>query len=388
MEQRVHVTGVGMTAFGRHLERSLRSLAEEAATAALKDADLAPDDIDVVFFSNAAAGITTGQEGIRGQTALRGLGLAGQPVFNVENACASGSSAFFLARTGLIAGTWRRALVVGAEKMYHEDRSIPFRALAGSSDLSEDEPAQGGAKSKFMTLYAEQTRRYMERSGATQEDFAQVVVQNRAAAALNPYAQQRTPVGLEEVLGSGDVEWPLTRYMCSPISDGAAALVLSADGDTARADPGVTVRASVFHSGDPNRPDDYVIRSCAAAYEMAGIGPDDLDLVELHDAAAPAELEYAEKLGLCPENGGAELLRSGATALGGRIPVNPGGGLVGRGHPIGATGEAQLIEIVLQLRGECGRRQVQGARIGLVQNAGGSIAGTTAASAIHILSRD
>jgi len=377
-----------MAPFGRFLDHPLRSLAEEAAGAALKDAGLTADDIDVIFFSNSVAGITTGQEAIRGQTALRGTGLLGKPVFNVENACASGSSAFLLARTGLLAGAWRRALVVGAEKMTHADKSIPFKALAAASDLSEiPEGTDTGGKSVFMDLYAERTREYMARSGATQEDLAAVVVKNRRHAGLNPAAQFRTPVTLEAVLASGEVAWPLTRFMCSPVSDGAAAIVLDAGEDNTTNRPAVEVLASVMASADPAEPANYVARVARMAYEAAGVGPDDIDVVELHDAASPAELEYSEALGLCPEGGGPDLLRSGATTLGGRLPINPGGGLVARGHPVGATGVAQLVEIAVQLRGEAGPRQAEGARIGLVQNAGGSVGGATAASAVHILAR-
>lgn len=388
MAERIVIRGVGMAPFGRFLDRPLRSLAEEAAEAALKDADLTADDIDVIFFSNSVAGITTGQEAIRGQTALRGTGLLGKPIFNVENACASGSSAFLLARTGLLAGAWRRALVVGAEKMIHADKSIPLRALAAASDISEiPEGTDTGGKSVFMDLYAERTREYMARSGATQHDLAAVVVKNRRHAGLNPAAQFRTPVTVEEVLASGEVAWPLTRFMCSPVSDGAAAIVLDAGDDDTTNHPSVEILASVIASADPAESANYVARVARMAYEAAGVGPDDIDVVELHDAASPAELEYSEALGLCPEGGGPDLLRSGATALGGRLPINPGGGLVARGHPVGATGVAQLVEIAVQLRGEAGPRQAEGARIGLVQNAGGSVGGATAASAVHILAR-
>jgi acetyl-CoA acetyltransferase len=384
----VVVRGVGVVPFGRQLSRSLRSLAEEAALGALSDAGLAAHDIDVVFFANSLAGLTTGQEAIRGQTALRGSGLLGKPIFNVENACASGSSAFVLARSGLLAGLWRRALVVGAEKMFHADKSVPYRALAAAADLSEanNGPASGAAKSIFMELYAEQIRHYMERSGATRDDFAGVVVKNRRHAAANPIAQFRSTVTTSQVLESGEVAWPLTRFMCSPISDGAAALVLTAGGDGATA-PLVEVRSSQLLSSDLEPGSDDVATVARRAFEEAAIGPEDVDVVELHDAAAPAELEHSESLGLCPSGGGPELFRSGATGAGGRIPINPGGGLVGRGHPVGATGVAQLAEIALQLRGTANGRQVEGARVGLVQNAGGAIAGRSAASSVHILVR-
>jgi acetyl-CoA acetyltransferase len=388
-EPKLLVTGVGAAPFGRHLDRSLRSLAEEAATGALKDAGLIPDDIDVVFFSNSVAGIVTGQEAIRGQTALRGLGLLGRPIFNVENACASGSSAFILARNGLGTGTWRTALIVGAEKMVHEDRTIPFKALAAASDLSDRGDEDTGGKSVFMDLYAARTRSYMEASGATQEDFAGIVVKNRQNAVANPVAQFRKPTTVEQVLGSGDVAWPLTKFMCSPVSDGAAALVLQAadDGRVADDRPAVESVTSKLTAGDPTDPHGYLARLAAAVYEEAGLGPDDVDVVELHDAAAPAELQYSEALGLCPPGEGPRLFRDGATRIGGRLPINPGGGLVARGHPVGATGVAQLVEIVTQLRGQADGRQVEGARIGLVQNAGGDVGGVSAASAVHLLIR-
>lgn len=389
MGTRLWVTGVGAVVFGRHLDRTLRSLSEEAAMAAVKDSGLSVDEIDVVFFSNSVAGIVTGQEAIRGQTSLRGTGLLGKAIFNVENACASGSSAFILARNGLLAGMWRTALVVGAEKMVHTDRSIPFKALAAASDLSDRSEADPGAKSVFMDLYAERTRDYMERSGATQDDFAGIVVKDRANAALNPIAQYRSPTTKDEVLQSGEVVWPLTKFMCSPVSDGAAALVLTASDREPPSGGGAPVEslASQLYSADPLGDEDYVGRVATAAYAQAGVGPEEIDVVELHDAAAPAELQYAEALKLCPPGGAPELFRSGATALGGRIPINPSGGLVARGHPVGATGVAQIMEIVMQLRGDAGARQVEGARFGLVQNAGGDVGGTSAASAVHILTR-
>src|SRR5581483_5335569 len=300
---RVVVEGVGAAPFGKHLHRSLRDLAEEAAVEALKDAGVTADDVDAVFFSNSVAGIVTGQEAIRGQTALRGTGLLGKPVFNVENACASGSSAFLLARNGILAGTWQTVLVVGAEKMFHEDRIVPYRALASAADLSDlPEEAASGASPVFMELYAERTRGYMERTGATAADFAEVVVKARAHAAGNPIAQYRGQVTADEVLTSGDVVPPLTKFMCSPISDGAAAVVLSS---AKAAEPGPIVQVEVLasqlvtgnplHDGDPAG---YVAEAARRAYEEAGVGPGEVDVVALHDAAAPAELEYSEALGL------------------------------------------------------------------------------------------
>ena len=237
-----------------------------------------------------------------------------------------------------------------------------------------------------MEIYAEKVKKYMKATGATQQDFAWLVVKNHEHAALNPLAQYRNHVTEQEVLDSGEVAWPLTRFMCSPIGDGAAALVLTAEPAGARA---VGVLGSAFSSGDPDHDNGEhhpgVARAANAAYEQAGIGPDDVDLAEVHDAAAPAEMESYESLGFAPAGEGLRLVRQRATALGGPLPVNTSGGLVSRGHPVGVTGIAQLAEIVEQLRGEAGPRQVVGARVGVVQNAGGDLGGVSAASAVHVL---
>ena len=383
----VSIIGSGMTVFAKHTERTLRDLAEEAVAKTCADAGVTPADIDAVFVSNSVAGIVTGQESIRGQTMLRGLEVMGKPIFNVENACASGSTAFFLGRQGIQAGAWETVLVLGVEKMAHADRAVTYTALASAADLGQLEGTAAPDQSLFMAIYAEKVKAYMAATGATVEDFAWLVVKNHDHAALNPVAQYRNPVTIEEVLDSGEVVAPLTRFMCSPIGDGAAALVLSGSPGDGRA---VRVLASALTSGDPahdgrdHRPG--IVRAATAAYEQAGVSPDDIDVAEVHDAAAPAEVESYECIGLVPEGDGIKLVRERATALGGPIPVNTSGGLISRGHPIGVTGIAQLAEIVEQLRGEAGRRQVAGARVGLVQNAGGDLGGVSAASAVHILS--
>jgi acetyl-CoA acetyltransferase len=229
----------------------------------------------------------------------------------------------------------------------------------------------------------------MAHTGATQEDFAWLVVKNHEHASMNPLAQYRNRLTIEQVLESGEVAWPLTRYMCSPIGDGAAALVLSADAGITRRPRDVISIGSGFCSGDPvgdaGEHTPAVRRAARQAYEQAGIGPDEIDLAEVHDAAAPAEIDSYEGLGLAADGDGLSLVRDHATALGGRVPVNTSGGLVSRGHPVGATGVAQLVELVEQLRGEAGARQVSGARIGVAQNAGGDVGGVSAASAVHVL---
>jgi acetyl-CoA acetyltransferase len=384
-----------MTPFGKFDSATVRSLATAAVAEALADAGVGADAVGVVFFANAVAGLITGQELIRGQQALRHSGLLGAPIVNVENACASASTAFSLAVGAVASGSVDVALAVGAEKMTHPDKQRAFDAIGTAVDLEAlaELRARVGAgvgdKSFFMDLYASLSRAYMQSSGATVEDFAQVAVKSHDHAALNPRAQFRRPVTSAEVLASRVIADPLTLLMCSPVGDGAAALlVASADYAQHLGVPGVAVRASVLLSGtdraagEPNA----VERAARRAYETAGVGPEDVDVVEVHDAAAPAELIAYEDLGLCERGDGPKLLASGETRLGGRHVVNPSGGLLSKGHPIGATGCAQLVELADQLRGRCGDRQVSGARIALAENAGGFLSSDNAATVVTVLS--
>jgi acetyl-CoA acyltransferase len=395
----VLIAGVGMTHFGKFLDRGLRSLATEAVAEALADSAVSADEVGMVFFGNATAGLVTGQEMIRGQSALRHTGLLGKPLVNVENACASGSTAAHLASLAVASGAVDVAIAVGAEKMTHPDKAVTFRAFGAGVDLEtlreglddsspeglEDQLTGGGTKSNFMDLYAEMARQYMENSGASAHDFAQVAVKSHKFASLNPKAQYRERVTADEVLASRAVAPPLTLLMCSPVGDGAAAIVFCSKEVAAKKDTGrVRVRASVLLSGT-EQPPTALERAIAEAYDKASLGPEDLDVVELHDAAAPAELMYYEELGLCAPGDGAKLLQSGDTDLGGRVPVNTSGGLLSKGHPVGATGCAQLVELTNQLRGRAGDRQAEGARVGLAQNGGGSLGTDAAAMSVTIL---
>jgi acetyl-CoA acetyltransferase len=284
------------------------------------------------------------------------------------------------------------ALVVGAEKLSHPDKAVSLQAYARAVDLEEPLPEHVGAGggSIFMDIYAEKTRKYMRQTGATPEDFAQIVVKSRAAAALNPLAQFRTAMTVAQVLGARTVSEPLTLPMCSPIGDGAAALVLVSPARLKRmsAPAPVWIAGMAMVSGlaSPDLPN-CARRCTAAVYERSGIGAGDLHVVELHDASAPAELIHYENLGLCGEGQGAALLRSGATAVGKRISVNPSGGLLSRGHPIGASGVAQIHELVLQLRDRAGGRQRPGAKVALAENNGGQIGADSAvgiATVLHV----
>jgi acetyl-CoA acetyltransferase len=396
----VLVAGAGMTRFAKSA-RSLRDLAGEAVRDALADAGVDVGAVEAAYVGNAVAGLVTGQEMIRGQVMLRPLGIEGIPIFNVENACASASSALHLGWQAVAAGTHDVVLCLGAEKLSHEDKSVAMNAIGTAVDIeaqAEMAEALGGgdharSRSFFMDIYAGMARAYMETSGATTRDFARVVVKNQHNGARNPRAQYGAELSVDDVLGSRTVVDPLTLLMCSPISDGAAAVVIVSERVAARLGArGPRIRASVVVSGNRHDKADPLAGSAAraarAAFEQAGLGPEDLDCAEVHDASAPAELVVYEQLGLAPPGGGPELLASGRTALDGDLPVNTSGGLLSKGHPIGATGIAQVCEATWQLRGEAGARQVEGARVALTQNGGGWLEEDSAAMAVHVLSAD
>ena len=404
----VHILGVGHTKFGRHPERSVASLALEAAREALADAGLEGQRIGVVVFGNGGQGALEGQHGIRGELALHELGVAGLPVINVENACASASTAFQVACAWLEAGMADVALAVGAEKMVTADRERAFAMLGGSWDAAnvpgtlarlhamgegvvvpegEDGPPD---RSAFMDVYAGFARFHMKTFGTTKRQIAAVASKNHAHSRHNPLAHYSRAFTVDEVLAGRPVVYPFTVPMCSPVSDGAAAVVLSRKAGSSRS---VRVRAALLASGDIDRqPEAYrehVTRKLAQrVYEAAGIGPRDVSVAEVHDATAFGEIIQVENVGLCDFGEGGTLAERGVTAIGGRIPVNPSGGLESRGHPIGATGLAQVHELVLQLRGEAGPRQVEGARVGLAENGGGLLGIEEAAASMIVISKD
>jgi acetyl-CoA acyltransferase len=390
----VVVAGVGMTPFGYFLEHGIRDLAGAATAEALADASTAPSEVGFIAFSNAAGGLMTGQECIRGEAALRYTGLLGAPMVNVENACASGSSAFHLAWLQVASGQCDVALAVGAEKLSHPDKSVAFGVMSAGTDLTElpglkERWGSAPDRTVFMDIYARMARDFMERTGATKEDFARVAVKSHRAAALNAKAQFRKEVSVEQVLGSREIADPLHLMMCSPIGDGAAALVLMTEQAAERKGlDTVRVRASVLATGlgDVDGPS-AAHRAAYRAYEMSTIGPQDLHVVEVHDATASAELALYEDLGLCRHGEAVPFLRSGATELGGSVPVNAGGGLMSRGHPIGATGCAQLVELVDQLRHRAGPRQREGAQTAMAENGGGWLGRDAAVAVVTILSR-
>jgi len=406
----VAIAGAGMTNFGKFLDRSMKDLAREAVQGALDSSGVEQSKLEVAVVGNATAGLITGQEMIRGQVALRDMGIGGIPIINTENACASSSTAFHVAWMYVASGMYDMALAVGMEKLYHEDKRRSFQAIGSAVDVEwmqqmaaqakaakengdRDNPAPeegaGEKRSMFMDFYAAFARQHMQKYGTTKEQYARVAVKNHYHGSLNPHAQYREVYSLEDVLASPPVAEPLTRLMCSPIGDGAAAAVLvSAEKAKQFTSKPVFVRASVLGSGSDRGPGDPDIttRIARKAYDMAGVGPEDLNVVECHDASAPAELVLYEELGLCPPGEGGKLIDSKATYFDGPIPVNTSGGLISKGHPIGATGVAQIYEIWTQLRGEAGDRQVRKPKVGLTENGGGMVKGEAAALSVHILS--
>jgi acetyl-CoA acetyltransferase len=403
--EEVAVIGVGMTRFGKHLDKGIKDLVREAAEAAIRDAGVDRKDIQAAYVGNAVAGLMTGQEMIRGQVTLTSMGIEGIPIFNVESACASSSSAFHLGWAAVRSGLYDTVLVVGFEKLYDRDKKKSFMALGTAVDLemcleyfrnaeavfAKGEKilheGSGEKRSIFMDMYAWMTRRYMELYGLTQEHFARLSVKAHKNGAFNPHAQYQEAVTLEQVLRSGDVAYPLTRMMCSPIGDGAAAAVLSGGSEAARhTTRPVWVAASVVGSGKiTNDPDDTLTRRLAPkAYEAAGIGPEDIDVIEVHDATSPAEIMDLVELGICPGEEAPKWIDEGALEIEGRMPSNPSGGLVTKGHPVGATGCAQIYEIVRQLRGECGKRQVRDPKTGMTHNGGGIIGIDASSMTLHV----
>jgi acetyl-CoA acetyltransferase len=385
------ITGVGMTAFGRFHERSLKNLAREAVGSAIADANTSLDDIQAVFFSNALAGVMLGQECIRGETICYDLGMGNVSVVNVENACASAGTALHLAAQSVASGQYDTVLALGAEKMYSTDRSRPFRALWGALDVEDvplPEPGVTLDRSPFIDVYAERARTLMRDRGVTIEGLARLARKAWHNGVLNDKAQRRKPRSVEEILASRPLVEPLTVEMCALTGDGAAAAVVSSPGSAQDSGRSVHIIGSQVRSLAAKPGDRSAARSASeAAYEQAGTGPGDVDIAEVHDATAPGEMLSWVGTGLCAPGDEEKWAQTGHTERDGDLPINVSGGLMARGHPVGASGLGQVYELVRQLRGEAGRSQVRPSAVALAHVGGGVIRGETAVSCVHLLTR-
>jgi len=409
----IYIVGVGMTPFGRLLEYSVYDMVGKAVTAALTDAGCPSHEIGSAYYATMTNGLFQGQTAIPGPIAMRRLGIQSIPVFTLENACASGSSAFNLATLALRAGSCDIALAVGVEKMNIPDKAKMFSAFDGGWDVSTVEqnketllamgkgitPPPGTVSERpysvFMDVYAAICRNHMERYGTTQRQIAAVAAKNHQHSVHNPLAQFRDAYSIEQVLASPPICYPLTTLMCSPISDGAAAVVLCNAAGLKKLsgakDRAIRVLASVVQTGSDRSLDEphKIVAHLAAkkAYEIAGVAPADVSVAEVHDASAIGEILNAESLMLVPFGEGGPAAERGDFTVGGRIPINPSGGLESKGHPIAATGLGQIHELVTQLRGEAGLRQVDNARIAIQENGGGLYGIEEAVVVVNILAK-
>lgn len=364
----VYIIGVGNTPCGRYPDKPAHILGREAAWAAIKDSEIHPRKIEIAFCGHVYQGMGVGQR------ILKEIGLVGQPTINVEGACGSGTLSFWEAWRTISYGQYDIALAMGVENL--------SRILSGGPLPLEEDDLEVSMGMGMPGLYAIRAKKYMEEYGATMEDLAKVVVKSRYHASLNPDAQYRKTTTIEEVLNAPMIADPLTRNMCCPVGDAAAAAVLCSEErvkELAKKTP-IKVLGCIAQSGKYTSsegltcdPSENVSRTSKMAYEMAGLGPEDMDVAEIHDAFSIAEFIVTESLGFCEKGEGARLSTDESTWVGGdKVAVNPSGGLLSRGHPVGATGLIQTGEIVRHLRGEAGKRQVPDAKVGIIETMGGA----------------
>lgn len=374
---KVYVIGTGMIPFGKYPEKTLADLGWPAVREAVLESRIKIDDIGAVYCGTALGGM------LAGQRVMKALGATGMPIINVENACSSSSSALRQAWMSVACEAHDIVVVVGVEKL---------TKLGGGTLPLEKEDWEVNQGMVMPALYAMRAQRYMHEYGLKPAELAEVSVKAHDHGALNPNAQIRKRVTLDEVMNSRPVADPFTLWHCCPTGDGAAAVVLASEKMVRKLGvKSVRVTGSEVTSGLTTNGyrdmtwAELTARGAEHAYEMAGVGPQDIDVAEIHDAFTIAELMYYEAFGFCEKGGAYAYLKSGATSLGGRTVVNPSGGLLSRGHPVGATGAAQAVEIVRQLRGDAGAHQVEGAKVGLTHATGGGVAGLDhGACSIHI----
>jgi acetyl-CoA acetyltransferase len=414
----VYVIGIACTPFGKQAERSFQDLTRQAYLDLLADCGLDADGarmIEQAWFGNCGMG-QWGQGGIRGQVAFtplveEGLFPERVPMINVEGGCATASFAFHGAWKDVLSGQAEVSLAMGVEKLVSPDDPARTAAIFATG-IDQLQPQRwhdyytrageqagkrfetGPGRTVFMDTYAMQAAWHMQHYGTTQRQIAAGAAKNHHHGSLNPKAQYRFELTVDEVLADREISFPLTRAMCSPLGDGAAAALLCSEEALANFAPAVRdravrIRASTLSGGKYRRLDEPGLSRVAAdkAYARAGLKPGDMHLAEVHDATSFCEIYQLEMLRLCDEGQGGRFVESGATALGGKLPVNVSGGLVSKGHPVGATGLSMVYEMCLQLRGEAGPRQVKGATLGIIENGGGVMGFDEAACAVHVLEK-
>lgn len=371
----VAIVGIGKTAFGAFPDRDLRSLAVEAIEHALTDAGISAPAAESFYLGNFAGPSFVGQNHLAPYIGTA-VGFESIPCTRIENACASSGSAFFHAWQSVAAGLYNTVVVAGVEKMTSQSTPRVTEILAGAGDMS----GEGRAGATFPALFAMIARRHMHQYGTTREQLAAVAVKNHANGARNPLAHMRKVITVDQALGGKPIAEPLTVYDCSLISDGAAAAVLVPLEKANRYHTRFVRVLSVAQTSDHVPLDTKAditefpaVKSAGQkAYETAGVGPGEIDVAEVHDCFTIAEIVASEDLGFTNKGEGGPFAAAGCTAIGGRIPINTSGGLKSKGHPVGATGVGQICDIVMQLRGDAGERQVSRHRTGLAQNLGGS----------------
>ena len=365
-----YVIGVGMTPFGKFPDKSILALGRESCWEAIKDANIPPTAIEAAYCGHARTGRLLGRECGVGQSILWELGISGIPISSVGNFCASGSTAFRDAWLAVASGLYDLVLAIGVEQ-------LTARATKGKPLTSDGVELLTAMGFSPPTFFAQMAMRHMYDFGTTREQLAMVAVKNRKNACYNPRAQYRKEVTIEEVLHAPVIVEPLTLLSCCPTGDGGAAAILASKKIAKKySSKPITVAASVLRSGEYKQGREITslgatVKGAQEAYERAGIGPQDIDVAEVHDCFTPAEIVHYEDLGFCVKGEGGRFIAEGHSQIGGKVAVNTSGGLLSKGHPLGATGIAQIAEIVWQLRQQAGERQVAGARIGLTHCAGG-----------------
>jgi len=385
-----YIAGTGMTRFGRHLNISMKEMTRGAVEAVLTDASMSVDEIGAVFFSNSLAGLITGQECIRGEVVLYPLGFGTIPIYNVENACASGGNAVHLAWLAVASGLCETALALGVEKANHEDKKITYSAYRSGTDIDSMFAVGEGAgidRTPLVDRQAALAKMLIDQHGMTVEALAKIAEKAHAYGALNPMAHRQEGHSIDAILGSRLVVEPITSLMSSPVSDGSAAVIVSR---RKRTETNVRIAGSAMASR-PKMGKSHPTSAEAATQQsmaMAGITLDDIDVAEVHDASVAYEVIAWRETGLCQPGKEYDWAMTGYTALGGKLPINPSGGLLARGHALGASGIAQIHELVCQLRGISGLRQAHQPRVAMAQIGGGVIDWQTSVSSVHVLVRD